>query len=148
MGYGDYDFEVEDLSLMVGKTPTHIWQEQDDKLHFAFSDGSFATFLHEQDCCETVSIDDVNGDWSDLIGSELLVADVRTSEDNPKEDDGWTDESATWTFYTFRSVSGSVDVKWYGASNGYYSERVNVYIFPQQVAQKRGMTAPAKPLDE
>jgi hypothetical protein len=69
-----------------------------------------------------VRIDYVIRDWTDLIGSELLVAEERTGD----YDDGGEYESVTWTFYTFRSINGSVDVRWCGTSNGYYSESVDL----------------------
>ncbi len=77
---------------------------------------------HEQDCCEHVYIDEICGDLSDLIGSEILTADERTSDDNAK--DPKYDESFTWTFYEIATIKGNVTIKWYGTSNGYYSERV------------------------
>lgn len=114
-----------DISRMVGLTPVHIKQGEEE-ISFEFDNGSKAVFYHGQDCCETVVVDDVNGDWDDLIGTPLLVADERVSEDfdgEPKS--GFRDDSETWTFYTFRSVRGSVDVRWHGTSNGYYSESVD-----------------------
>lgn len=107
------------IEAIIGKTPVKLFVT-DYEINFYFSDGSHAKFYHEQDCCECVEIEDVNGDWDDLIGNPLLVADERVSY-------GETDDydSETWTFYTFRGIGGSVDVRWHGSSNGYYSESVD-----------------------
>ena len=105
---------------LIGKTVSRVIQEDDDVLIFTFDDGATAKWHHIQNCCEGVSIDDVNGDWDDIVGSPLLVCEGRSSY-------GDTDygDSETWTFYTYRTSKGSVDVKWYGSSNGYYSEGVD-----------------------
>jgi hypothetical protein len=64
-------------------------------------------------------VDDVVGDVADLIGSPVLVAEVSYSTENPRHE--W-DDSHTWTFYKLATVKGWLDIRWYGASNGYYSE--------------------------
>jgi hypothetical protein len=110
------------LQTIVGKTPTHIYQS-DDEIAMTFSDNSVGHFYHDQDCCEYVGVEDVNGDWDDLIGNPILVAEERVS-DEPEEGCTSMDDSNTWTFYTFRGIGGSVDVRWHGSSNGYYSESV------------------------
>lgn len=107
------------ISDIVGKTPVGIEQTADE-IVFAFSDGTACKFYHYQDCCETVGIDDVNGSWDDLLNTPLLVAEERDGESGDTE---WG--TYTWTFYAFRSIAGSVDVKWVGESNGYYSESVD-----------------------
>lgn len=112
---------------MVGLTPINIKQDGDE-IVFEFTSGRIARFYHSQDCCETVSVEDVNGDWKDLIGQPLLVAEERV--ESPLTTDGYSyHESATWTFYTFRGINGSVDVRWGGYSNGYYSEAVHFEMF-------------------
>ena len=72
-----------------------------------------------QDCCESVTIVDVVGNISALIGSPLLMADESTS------DQANASESGTWTFYKFATIKGYVDIRWLGESNGYYSESVD-----------------------
>lgn len=122
---------IEDI---VGKTPTSI-EESDDEIIMLFDDGTACKFYHEQDCCENVSVEDVNGDWEDLIGTPLLAAEERKGE---TDETGFS--SFTWTFYTFRSIEGSVDVRWYGESNGYYSEGVDFvggFVATYEVASKQ-----------
>jgi hypothetical protein len=67
-----------------------------------------------------VSIEDIVGDLDDLIGAPLLRSEERTQDDPSREYD-----SGTWTFYEFATIKGSVTIRWYGSSNGYYSESVS-----------------------
>jgi hypothetical protein len=93
-----------------------------DEMVFKSDDGKIFKFLHYQDCCENVGIEDICGDLSDLVGSPLLVAEEVSNlgEDTPADD-----REGTWTFYKFATVKGNVTVRWLGTSNGYYSEGVS-----------------------
>ena len=97
-----------------------------DEIHFRCSDGSAYRMYHSQDCCESVSVEDIIGDLSDLYGSPILEAREETSNKNP---DGITKEnqdSFTWTFYVIRTIHATVTIRFYGESNGYYSESVDI----------------------
>ena len=76
---------------------------------------------HEQDCCESVRIEEVVGDPNDLVGGTVAVAEERSNQD-----DGPDYESRTWTFYEVRTSRGDVTLRWLGESKGYYSESVTV----------------------
>ena len=95
----------------------------DDELRFQSVCGREFMFYHIQHCCENVYISDVVGDLDDLVGSPLLQIEEVSSDDvSPLSN---YHDSFTWTFYKFATIKGSVTVKWYGTSNGYYSERVD-----------------------
>jgi hypothetical protein len=111
---------------MLGATLVDIDGAATDSLQMDMraADGRVFTFNHSQDCCETVSILDVIGDVADLLGSPLVLAEEVSSEGTlPPE----RADSYTWTFYRFATVKGTVTVRWFGESNGYYSEGVDFY---------------------
>lgn len=114
---------VEDL---IGKTLVNIaGGVGDDAIRFVCSDGDEFLMHHEQDCCESVSVESISGDLGDLIGSPILKAEEATSDTNPEGVIKEYQDSFTWTFYKFATAKGYVDIRWYGESNGYYSERVD-----------------------
>lgn len=116
---------------IIGKTIVDIKTDNYEYISFLFNDGSAMQMYHSQDCCESVTIDDICGDLEDLIGTPILIAELRTNfNDNPK---GEYDESFTWSFYTFRTIKGTVDIRWYGTSNGYYSEDVDIEYHPSDI---------------
>lgn len=125
--WSNYSGESISTESLLGMTILSVDKLADDSdvLCFDFND-RVVLFCHNQDCCECVSIDDIVGDFSDLIGSPLLLSEESTnSEDNPPE----YADSFTWTFYKFATIKGYVDIKWLGESNGYYSESVDVYQY-------------------
>lgn len=73
---------------------------------------------HRQSCCETVTVEDICGDIENLVGSQMLMAEDVSSDCHEGAIDE-LDESYTWTWYKFATI------RWYGESNGYYSEEVD-----------------------
>lgn len=116
-----YDKKVPFESL-VGETISNI-ENSGDQVTLFTQDGKEFLMYHSQDCCESVSVEDIIGDLKDLIGSPITMAEESSNSDNPKSD-GYSD-SFTWTFYKLATIKGYVTIRWYGSSNGYYSERVD-----------------------
>jgi hypothetical protein len=113
------------LELMKGKTFVKVeGAVGDGEMLFVTAEGERFLFTHQQDCCETVDINDIVGDIQDLIGSPLLIAEEVSGATEP---DAEHYESYTYTFYKFATIKGYVDVRWLGESNGYYSESVDLF---------------------
>jgi hypothetical protein len=112
-----------DFSQLVGKTLKSIQNTKAD-VEFQTTDGEIYRLYHPSDCCETVEIEDICGDLKDLIGNPLLMAEKSTSHENPKGVTKTNQDSFTWTFYKLATIRGHVTIRWYGESNGYYSESV------------------------
>lgn len=128
---------------LVGKTLTRV-ENDNDELIFYCDNGEKFKLYHSQECCESVTIDDIDGDLNDLVGSPILVAEEVSNNEFVaafdskfviKNDSGYEykeyldgscgPDSYTWTFYKFATTKGYVNVRWYGESNGYYSESVD-----------------------
>ena len=130
------------ISDLIGKTLIAVEKEGEDRLIFTCEDGKKYFMYHEQDCCEGVHIDDINGDLQDLVGSPITLAEEVSNEEFEKafdssfsvtneygsktdKDGNYEPESHTWTFYKLATIKGYVDIRWFGSSNGYYSESVD-----------------------
>lgn len=107
------------INTLVGEALTKILPTK-DKIEFVTESNREFVMFHNQDCCESVLVDDISGDINRLIGSPILLAEERSYREENKNGD-----STTWTFYTLRTVAGTVDIRWCGTSNGYYSETVD-----------------------
>ena len=104
---------------LEGRTLVGVERNGNEELIFTCDNGDVFKMFHEQDCCECVEIEDINGDMDDLLNSKIMVSEEKT---NVSENDYG---SGTWTFYLIRTMKGDVDIRWHGESNGYYSESVD-----------------------
>lgn len=120
---------ITDLSELIGKVFVEVRQEGDYEIIFSCKDGTIYRMLHESDCCEQVYIDEVIGELSWLEGKPITMAERVQSEPSEEENNasGYYDCSSTWTFFKFATIKGYVTIKWYGTSNGYYSEDADIY---------------------
>ncbi len=134
MKFPDYDSpnRYVKFSDLVGKTLAKVdGRKGDESIHFTTVDGDEYHLWHQQDCCESVTVEDICGDWDEIIGEPILKA-----EESTNVPEGFADpyaegnkfhyrESFTWTFYRITTMKGQVVIRWYGTSNGYYSESVS-----------------------
>lgn len=110
----------------MGQTLINIEEIDNNELVFTLDNGQRYHQYHEQNCCESVCIEDIEGELSDLVGKPILQAEESISGENPKGIDvPEYQDSFTWTFYKLATIKGYVTVRWYGESNGYYSESVD-----------------------
>ena len=123
--YNDEEVGIVEIKEFIGKIFTKI-EVSDNKETIRFiTNDTIYTMYHEQGCCESVTIEDICGELSDLVGVPILKAEENTNSDEPK--DGYI-ESFTWTFYNIATCKGHVTLRWYGESNGYYSESVEIRV--------------------
>ena len=115
-----------DVSILKGKILKDIKIEGNENIFFIDEDGIEYKMFHDYDCCENVYIEDICGDINNLIGSKIIMAEEVINRDLPPLNK--YDKSYTWTFYKFATVKGYVTIRWYGESNGYYSEKVDFVI--------------------
>lgn len=110
------------ITDLLSKTLKSVEKIEEDQILFTTVDDTQYRMCHIQDCCESVHIEDINGDLQDLVGSPILQAEeITNSEDTFGKS---LNESFTWTFYKLATVKGYVTIRWIGESNGWYSESV------------------------
>jgi hypothetical protein len=123
MAYLDYGcYDSVNFSDLIGKTLKDVVSSSNE-INFYTECGLHYRMFHEQDCCEHVYIDNIEGSLEYLIGRPIYSA-SEDSDRGPCEE--WGD-SVTWTFYRLRTDREFVHITWRGSSNGYYSEGVSFY---------------------
>ena len=110
------------IPTILEKVFTLVYTLNEEVLVLENEDGAFV-FFHSQECCEHVYIADIVGDLSDLMNAPIKFYDESSSKEG---------DSTTWTFYKFGTQKGWVDVRWCGTSNGYYSEKVNIFYIDKR----------------
>jgi hypothetical protein len=130
-------YDIENLRLMIGQTPVEIdgMKEGSEEVTIVTKEGGKLTLRYEPDCCASCSICQVDGDPMDLLGLPLLMCeeDGNVPDHDMLDEQGagngasYHDESYTWTFVKFATTAGYVTLRWYGSSNGYYSEAPTAY---------------------
>ena len=116
MGWQDTHVDVND---MLGKTFSNVTSDE-NTVTFSNDEVRYVLY-HDQDCCETVGVEDITGDLEDLVGWPMLIAREDSNADGPE----LNEESYTWSFYNFATFKGYVTIRFLGVSNGYYSEVVS-----------------------
>lgn len=95
----------------------------DDYILWTFENGKVYKMYHEQDCCEDVYIESIDGELDLLVGNNITMAEEVCQSDDPPVSTDYIPDSYTWTFYKFADDKGHyVTIRWFGESNGYYSE--------------------------
>lgn len=108
------------MEQLIGKIPIAI-ERSHDEIKFTMLDDTFFVLRHEQDCCEDVVLEDIDGDINDLLDEPITISSERYEEDETAS------ESATWSFYHIGNRKMTLVIRFYGSSNGYYSETAELY---------------------
>ena len=115
-----------DLDCLVGQEIVKIKRATEpDSLTFYCKSGDVFLMYHEQDCCEDVFLESVDEEeLKAILHSEVVLAEEATQSSS--EDYG------TWTFYTIMTKKSCLSIRWYGESNGYYSEEVDFRLLKER----------------
>lgn len=114
---------TDDLSELVGETIATVTggDKGDYETVITTTSGKAIKVYHEQDCCESVNIEDAESD--DVVGGVVLSAAFVEGE-CPAVDDEYA-EAYEWSFLRIETTKGSIWQRWYGESD-YYSVSVDV----------------------
>lgn len=115
----------EDITDAIGRKIVSVYVNS-EMINLNFADGGYIQLYHEQDCCESVWLEnhkEVGEELKRMVGQTIRVFKERTTHSV-----GGYSDSVTCTFYTIRTDMESCDFMFRGESNGYYSERVDIDI--------------------
>lgn len=115
------------IERLIGVTVKTV-RVTDDQVQMLGTDGTMYMLAHDQDCCEDVFIESIDNDISLLEGQTILEAyESANSDDPPVGARGYSD-SYTWTFFHVRTQRDSFTIRFFGSSNGYYSETADLFV--------------------
>jgi len=110
-------FQRVDFDIFKGETIVKIEKDEDStSIYFYCKNGMVIQMTHLQDCCESVYLEEIEGDLNSILNSKILFAE----ESIEKKDE------ETLSFYKIATEKACITLRWYGESNGYYSEEVDL----------------------
>ncbi len=104
---------LEKFDDLNGAILSAIENKDNEALIFTLDNGEKYSLHHDQHCCESVGIEDIIGDLSDLVGSPILMAEEASQNTNPTDVAKEDQESFTWTFYKLATIKGYVTIRWW-----------------------------------
>jgi hypothetical protein len=127
---------LDEINYHLGKGIKKVvgLRKNSDEVLFICNDNYVVKMYHNYDCCEEVYLDSADSiDNNDDIytGCNWCVMEI-VDNVNCGAKSKWT-ESFTWTFYKMKTDKGYDTLRWYGESNGYYSERVDLKVYRIEV---------------
>ena len=108
---GQYDhkkiFPNQDIRDLVGEVIKEVigGEKGSDECRIITESGKLFKIYHDQDCCETVDIEDCERD--DVIGGYVHFADFVGGEEPYEGSDGYT-----WSFLKIDTSKGSIWQRW------------------------------------
>lgn len=121
------------INDLVGLEVLKVENLNNEIIRIQLKDGRNIELHHDQDCCESVYVESIVGDLEDLVGEIKIAKEETNHAEKGLDRVEYTDGSHTWTFYTFATNKGYVDIRFFGTSNGYYSESVDMHIYEREI---------------
>ncbi|MGL5050328.1 MAG: DUF7448 domain-containing protein [Fusobacteriaceae bacterium] len=129
------------IEYLINKTITKV-EELDEQtlLRIHVKEGGYLDFVHIQDCCECVWLEDGFEELKMMEGQKVLSAynDDNNDDNYDKygDDDNYdlileewgSSTTGTWTFYNISTKNTDACLRFIGVSNGNYSETVELRI--------------------
>ena len=83
---------VKSFEDLQGRILCKVVNLDDYELRFHLTEDHYVRMYHSQDCCESVSIEDIVGDLDDLVGTPLLLVEEVSNYDGESkyEDAEWS----------------------------------------------------------
>ena len=130
--YENKEYELENINtLIAGRKVLAVsgTQHLSEEVRIMVEDTGVLTFKHEPDCCEkVVLVVDDKDDFFGLKGATIIGLELAESGVKREVKDEFVGDSETWTFLRLCTSQGPYTFRFYGSSNGYYSEEPAVFL--------------------
>ncbi len=119
--------ENADFFQLVGQTIIEVVKINESDFLLSTWEGNLYALYHSQNCCEHVRLKSLIGEFGDVIGTPITLAEsVHTEADPPwYKLPQWGRDSYTWSKFILETTNGRLELWFLGESNGYYGESVD-----------------------
>lgn len=125
--------EINIYKEYISETIKQVYYDKEGSyVIFEFDSDTGILMEHTQNCCEHVALDDVvGGKLEDLVGQKILNFEEVINRDLDEKPlkiniDDTAYDSTTWSFYKISTIKDDITLRWFGISNGCYSEKITI----------------------